>query len=97
MAVEAALSVARSFCHSGCSEPHAVSDGLATWALPDRSFIPPLDLLGDENSCVRAAQERFRNEQATIAGIERAADLIAEMARANGEAATLAKPGQVTL
>ena len=75
-----------------------VTEGLATWASTGQELHSALeDLLGNENSRVRAAQERFRTEQAAIGGIERAADLIAELARANGEAATLDKPGRVTL
>ena len=75
-----------------------VTEGLATWASTGQELHAALeDLLGHDNTRVRAAQERFRNEQATIAGIERAGDLIAELARANGKSSTLDNPGQVSL
>ena len=99
MAVEAALLCCPVILVSPDSVPTLMpllTEGLARWVRTSEELRCVLEnLLGNGHTRVRLAQERFRKEQAKVAGIETAADLIAELTRAP-RAATFDKPGEVT-
>jgi len=60
-----------------------ITEGLARWVWTSADLDRALDdLLGAGDAAQRAAQARFREEQASVAGPERAADVIAGLARA---------------
>ena len=86
MAVEAALLCCPVILVSPDSVPSLIpllTEGLARWVRTREELQRALeDLLGNRDSRLRAAQERFREEHAKIPGVERAADVIADLARA---------------
>jgi CDP-glycerol glycerophosphotransferase (TagB/SpsB family) len=86
MAVEAALLCCPVILVSPDAVPSLMPlamEGLARWARTSEELRRALeDLLENGDSRVRVAQERFRNEQAKVAGMDRAADVIAELAQA---------------
>lgn len=60
-----------------------ISEGLARWTCTSAGLQRALEeLLGPGDGGLRAAQARFREEQARLAGPERAADVFADLARA---------------